>query len=120
MIALVITIIVLLILAAVSITTLTGDNGLITNAVEAKFKTEMTAIKEQLDLFKIEKIAENGEFSEDSLTAGEELLEYNTKEVGETGNIYSIFTNIEDRHKGNLEVIKGVLYYATKDKQEIK
>lgn len=120
MIALVITIIVLLILAAVSIATLTGDNGLITKAVEAKFKTEMTAIKEQLDLFKIEKIAENGEFSEDSLTAGEELLEYNTKEVGETGNIYSIFTNIEDRHKGNLEVIKGVLYYATKDKQEIK
>src|SRR5699024_6629716 len=40
LIALVITIIVLLILAGVSIATLTGDNGILTRAQEAKNKTE--------------------------------------------------------------------------------
>ena len=50
LIALVITIIVLLILAGVSIATLTGDNGIITRAQEAKNKTEEAAKKEQEDL----------------------------------------------------------------------
>ena len=40
LIALVITVIVLLILAGVSIATLTGDNGILTRAQEAKNKTE--------------------------------------------------------------------------------
>ncbi len=50
LIALVITIIILLILASVTIATLTGDNGLITKAMEAREKTEIGAIKEQLRL----------------------------------------------------------------------
>ena len=49
-IALVITIIILLILAAVTIATLTGENGIITKAMEAKQKTEETQIDEQLKL----------------------------------------------------------------------
>ena len=40
LIALVITIIVLLILAGVAIVTLTGDNGVLSKAIEAKEKTE--------------------------------------------------------------------------------
>ncbi len=59
LIALVITIIVLLILAGVAIATLTGDNGILTKAVEAKEKTEMAEIKEQADLIKADLIAEN-------------------------------------------------------------
>lgn len=50
MIALVITIIVLLILAAISVTTLTGENGILTKAQEAKIATEKAAIEEQLRL----------------------------------------------------------------------
>ena len=50
LIALVITIIILLILASVTIATLTGDNGLITKAMEAREKTEIGAIEEQLRL----------------------------------------------------------------------
>ncbi len=50
LIALVITIIILLILAAVTIATLTGENGIITKAMEAKQKTEETQIDEQLKL----------------------------------------------------------------------
>jgi len=50
LIALVITIIVLLILAAVSISTLTGENGLLTKASDAKTKTVNANIFEQLQI----------------------------------------------------------------------
>ena len=94
LIALVITIIVLIILASITITTLTGENGIITKTNEAKFKTEMAELKEQLELFNVDKLAENSNYLESTLTAGKELLEYNTKKPGETGNIYTIFTSI--------------------------
>ena len=48
LIALVITIIVLLILAAVSIATLTGQNGILTKAGEAKTNTKKAEIEEQV------------------------------------------------------------------------
>lgn len=94
LIALVITIIVLLILVGVSIGMLTGENGIIGRANEAKFKTEMAALKEQLELFNVDKISENSNYLEETLTAGKELLEYNTKNPEEKGNIYTIFTQI--------------------------
>lgn len=50
LIALVITIIVLLILAGVSIATLTGDNGILTKAQKAKTETDKSNIKEQIEL----------------------------------------------------------------------
>ena len=50
LIALVVTIIVLMILAGISIATLTGDNGIITKAQEAKEKAEKAQIEEQLNL----------------------------------------------------------------------
>ena len=48
LIALVITIIVLLILAGVTIATLTGDNGILTKAVTAKENTEKASTKERI------------------------------------------------------------------------
>lgn len=50
LIALVITIIVLLILAGVSISTLTGDNGLLTQASKAKHQTKLAELKENLQM----------------------------------------------------------------------
>lgn len=50
LIALVITIVVLLILAGVAIATLTGNNGILTRATEAKNKTEQTSTEEELQL----------------------------------------------------------------------
>ena len=52
LIALVITIIVLLILAGVSIAMLTGDNGILTQATEAKEETRGGAVQEARDLWK--------------------------------------------------------------------
>ena len=54
LIALVITIIVLLILASVSISMLTGDNGILTQAQRAKNETENAARKEEQDLAELE------------------------------------------------------------------
>ena len=54
LIALVITIIVLLILAGVSIVALSGQNGILTKAQEAKTKTELAAIEEARALTQIE------------------------------------------------------------------
>ncbi len=53
LIALVITIIVMLILAAISITMLTGDNAILKRAVDAKDLTDIESIKEQAELVKI-------------------------------------------------------------------
>lgn len=63
LIALVITIIVLLILAAVSIATLTGENGILTQATGAKKQTEIAEAKEQAQLdiaaWKADKLQKN-------------------------------------------------------------
>ena len=58
LIALVITIIVLLILAGVTIASLSGDNGILTRAAEAKERTRREDIQEQLNLWKTEKTME--------------------------------------------------------------
>ena len=50
LIALVLTIIVLLILAAVTISALTGENGIISNATDAKKQTERENDEEQIKL----------------------------------------------------------------------
>ncbi len=50
LIALVITIIVLLILAGISIATLTGENGLLSKATTAKEETKKAEIREEIEL----------------------------------------------------------------------
>ena len=66
LIALVITIIVLLILAGVSIATLTGQNGILTRADDAKRENEIASVKEQAQLDIANWIAEKLENGEDS------------------------------------------------------
>ena len=60
LIALVVTIIVLLILAGVSISMLTGENGILNRAGEAKEKTTLSQKKETTDLANMEEIISNG------------------------------------------------------------
>ena len=59
LIALVITIVVLLILAGVTIATLTGDNGILTRAQEAKEKTEEAAKREEAELADLNSYIDN-------------------------------------------------------------
>ena len=64
LVALVVTIIVLLILAGVSIVMITGNNGILTQAQKAKIATELSNYKEQLELYKNGKQTENKDFLE--------------------------------------------------------
>ena len=120
LIALVITIIVLIILAGVSIAMLTGTNGILTQAQKAKMTTELSSYKEQLELYKTEKLSENRKFLESTLTVGKESLKYNTQPEGETGNIKTVIPNIKDEYIDKVEIIKGSLLINTQDKNEIE
>lgn len=120
LIGLVVTIIVLLILAGVSIALLTGDNGIMTQAKKAKITNELSEYKEQVELYKTAKKAENQLFEVGSLTVGKDMLEYNTKPAEENGNIKTIITNINDEYLEKLEIIKGELLINTKNIEEIR
>ena len=63
LIALVITIIVLLILAGVTIATLTGDNGILTKAQSAKTQNDKATVKEQVDLAIAASLDETGKIN---------------------------------------------------------
>ena len=120
LVALIVTVIVLLILAGVTIATLNGDNGILTKADEAKLSTELSRYKEELELYKVEKYNENRNFEEETLTAGKVELNYNTKESGETGNIKTIIPDISDEYFEKLEVIKGELLINTQNENEVR
>lgn len=79
LIALVISIIVLLILAGVTIVTLTGDNGLLTKARDAKNTSEKSAIREEIDLLLLQ--AKMGEKIEDL---------FGTDNINKDGAVYEI------------------------------
>ena len=78
LIALVITIIVLLILAGITIATLTGDNGLLTKAGKAKETAEIGEEKEIISLSIIEAKAEKYNENLDE-TLFQEVLDKNSK-----------------------------------------
>lgn len=63
LIALVITIIVLLILAGVAISTLTGDNGVLTKAVSSREKTDIAETKEQIKLEIMGNLNDEGKYT---------------------------------------------------------
>lgn len=88
LIALVITIVVLLILVGVTITTLTGDNGLLQKANEAKTETEKSAIREEIDLLLLQ--AKMGDKIEDIFKEGTVTKDGAVYEVSYKGNDFLV------------------------------
>ena len=90
LIALVITIIVLLILASVSIAMLTGNNGILTQAKNAKEATEKASQKEEQDLLELEMTANNSKVNVPNLKQGMIPVKWNasskTWEVADKSN----------------------------------
>ena len=120
LVALVVTIVVLLILAGVSLNLLIGNNGIITRAQQAKISNDLSSYKEQLAMFIADKKAENPEFYESSLTAGKNNLYYNTKTSEDEKTIKDIINDVKDEYLDDLEVVKGKLTINTQDKNIIK
>ena len=73
LIALVVTIVVLLILAAVSISMLGGENGIITQAQNAKLESRAGEVEEEVNLWKSEKIS--SKYTNATVKTEDELLE---------------------------------------------
>ncbi len=93
LIALVITIIVLLILAGISISALKGDNGIITEAKEAKRQTDIANLKEmvEVDILRKQAKSKSGDITTEEL---KEILDKYFKEVPE--NAEDLQKNMED------------------------
>ncbi|MBR3163516.1 MAG: hypothetical protein IKF17_05410 [Clostridia bacterium] len=108
LIALVITIIVLLILVGITIASLTGENGLLSRATEAREETERAQEKEQIDLAVIASYGKDGTIDLELLASNLSKIAGITNESGEaitsetaitlpykvkytaTGNVYTI------------------------------
>ena len=120
LIALVVTIVVMLVLAGVSISLLTGDNGVITKSKETKITAMLSSYVEQYELFITAKKMENSEFYEESLTAGKNSIYYNTKTSNSEKSIKDIINGISDEYLEKLEIIKGKMIINTQDRQLIK
>ena len=124
LIALVITIIVFLILAGVTIATLTGDNGILTKAQNSKEKNAQKTVEEQINLaVQASKINEGLVIDKDILEQeltnnGIEITKSENDElpwtVKKDGYVYTISENGEVKEKegiaittGDIEILKG-------------
>ena len=112
LIALVITIIILLILAAVTIAALSGDNGILSNAARAKQETERAEILEQIRLDLYGEMADNG---------GADLTEDDIVRIADKyGDIEG--TNFDDMvlktDKGNYEIELSDIWTAGSSTQD--
>ena len=116
LIALAVTIIVMLILAGVTISTLTGNSGITTNASKAKNKSYLADIKEEYELYLSEKRMDD-EYDLDTLYANDKTIRYEGNEVG-TG-IAEICSSIKKGDEKKFEIIKGKIYYVSQDKNVI-
>ncbi len=113
LIALVITIVVLLILAGVTIATLTGDNGILTRASSSKIETAVGAVKEALKLEQGEKRINEEELTPETLLAEGKVQR--TVQQGEDGNYYMYYAlkdksyeGMEGLGKGNITELKDI------------
>ncbi len=98
LIALVVTIVVLLILAGVSITAVFGENGIINGAQKAKDKTDETVQQEQEDVGKL--VNQLEEFERESLPD-------TVKEAIQKGTIFTVNKQIKDESGKTMTVPKG-------------
>ena len=107
LIALVITIIVLLILAGVSIAMLTGDNGILNQANDSKIETAVGTVKEQLKLLQGEKIIQGEKVTPETLLAEGKVKR--TVQAEENDKYYMYYALKENSLEGMQGLGKGDL-----------
>ncbi len=113
LIALVITIVVLLILASVSIAMLTGSNGLITKANEAKIQTVLAGVRETIQLEKQSAYMNNNEVTPETLLAEGKVTR--TIQQGKDEKYYmhyvlkqGAYQSMQEYGKGNIASLRDV------------
>lgn len=118
--ALVVTIVVLLVLAGVSLNLLIGNNGIITRTQISKVSQELAAYKENMNLFIGEKQIETAEFNANTLTAYKNKLYYNTKSADDTSGIETVLGQVDNKYIEKIEIINGELCLNTTNNVEQK
>ena len=99
LIALVITIIVLLILAGITIAALSGENGILTRAKEARDKAEIAVIEEQIELAKMSSLDDNGEIVK-------QTLKIELGKIDGIDNIIDKVNGVQVEYKGKSQFIQ--------------
>ena len=113
LIALIITIIVLLILAGVTIHMVVGDSGLFGKANEAKFKTMMSSYREEVNLYTSWKVTETINSGDPLKSAIEQSIVEDIKAEDVNIAITDIIKDIKDEAKDYVVVYKGEIYYVS-------
>lgn len=118
LITLVITIIVMLILAGITVSSITGNNSIISRTKKSAIVSEFSKYNEEVELYKTSKMLENEDFYVESLTSGKDSLTYNTQtdeeKQGEP-SIRTIIPDIKEEYLENFEIIKGELLFKSQD-----
>ena len=124
LIALVITIIILLILAGVTISSII-NGGLINRASEAKFKSKMAAYRDEANQYVSWKVIENMDTNTEKINSGEILRDAIEREIvtdikkeDVTTNIEDVITDIKKADKDLVVVYKGEMYYVSNEKNK--
>lgn len=120
LIALIITIIVLLILAGVTIHMVVGDSGLFGKANEAKFKTMMSSYREEVNLYTSWKVTETMNTDTSGINSGDPLKSAIEQSIVEDIKaedvniaITDIIKDIKNKAKDYVVVYKGEIYYVS-------
>ncbi len=122
LIALVVTIVVLLILAAIAINLIVGENSIFEKAREAKFKDKMVGYRDISNIWVSSKLIETQSLDMKTYNAGKSLIDYIdmvgvdvsdiTKEEVMYDDIAQIIPEIEKEDKEKVVVYKGEMYYV--------
>ena len=122
LIALVITIIVLLILAGVTISALNGDNGILTKAIDAKTITEISSLKEEIDLYVLGKELNDIEGIVRYPVIENETMETVDKELLSTDLKQKMSKWANTSHNGEIATIDTIDYskFYKIDKEKVK
>ena len=123
LIALIITIIVMLILAGISINAIIGDNGIVTRSIESSFKSAMAQYKEDSEVYVLDKQMDSGDYSDDLIFANDSSNTYFTNQWVNINALYdysleydqmSNVTTIENEsYRSHLAVYAGSLTWFT-------
>lgn len=117
LIALVITIIVLIILSAVSINLAVGNSGIISNAMRARVVSDFATYQEELKKFIITQTDLDEDFDKTMLSASVNSYCYNNVQDGNK-TIKDIIPSFDDTYAEQIEIIKGELLLTLSGKNK--
>lgn len=117
LIALAVTIVIILILTISTINDISHNNGIISAALKGKAKSYLSTIKEEYNLYLSYRNLED-DCDINTLYADSSIIRYNGEKAGDS--IKEICKSIKDGDEKTFEIIRGKIYFNSKNKLEIE